>query len=303
MSSIQSRSTFAVARVVQTARVRIWALAVLAMTLFLALQGASLAIVPTIAGGLGAGVLVSLFLAAMVCEYIDSALGMGYGTTLTPLLLVAGFEPQQVVPCILFSEFLTGFGAALMHHRDGNMDLIRDRRTLGTAALLSSLSVFGAAVAVTLAVQVPQIWVKTIIAVVILSVGLLTLATIGRRLRFRPGHIVMLGAVAAFNKGISGGGYGPLVTAGQVVSGMPSKSAVGITSLAESLTCLAGLVGYLMVHGRIEWALTLPLTLGAVFSVPVATLTVRTLSEKAMRTGVGLFSCGLGLLMVVKLIW
>ena len=40
----------------------------------------------------------AIFLAALFCEYIDSALGMGYGTTLTPLLLLAGFDPLEIVP-------------------------------------------------------------------------------------------------------------------------------------------------------------------------------------------------------------
>jgi len=299
----EETTTSPVAQVLRAGRVRIWAVAVLAVTFLLAIQGSFPSVVPTIPGDLATGVLVVVFLAAIVCEYIDSALGMGYGTTLTPLLLLAGFEPQQVVPCILLSEFVTGLSAAVMHHRDGNMDLLRDRRVLGTAGLLSVLSVLGGAIAVILAVSIPQVWVKVIIAVVVLSVGVLTLATVGRRLRFRPGHIVALGAVAAFNKGISGGGYGPLVTAGQVVSGISPKHAVGITSLAESLTCLVGLIGYFLVQGRIDWALAVPLTLGALFSVPIATLTVRVLSEKVMRTSVGLVTCGLGLMMVVKLVW
>ena len=99
--------------------------------------------------------------------------------------------------------------------------------------------------------------------------------------------MIALGAVAAFNKGLSGGGYGPLVTAGQVVSGVSPKSAVAITSLAESLTCLIGLVAYWVMHGQIDWMLAGPLTLGAMLSVPVATLTVRGLSEGMMRASVG----------------
>ena len=36
--------------------------------------------------------MVALFIvtAAFLCEYVDSTLGMGYGTTLTPLLLILG---------------------------------------------------------------------------------------------------------------------------------------------------------------------------------------------------------------------
>ena len=67
--------------------------------------------------------LLLIFLAALGCEYLDSSLGMGYGTTLTPLLMLAGYAPLEIVPAVLLSELLTGLAAGAMHHRDGNIDL------------------------------------------------------------------------------------------------------------------------------------------------------------------------------------
>ena len=62
---------------------------------------------------------------AFICEFFDSTLGMGYGTTLAPLLLLMGYEPLQVVPALLFSEFVTGITAAHFHHNTGNVDFGR----------------------------------------------------------------------------------------------------------------------------------------------------------------------------------
>jgi uncharacterized membrane protein YfcA len=286
-------------------RIQIWAVIVMAIVLVLGIQTVvpEWHLLPSFADHLGPGVILAIFLAALFCEYIDASMGMGYGTTLTPALLLAGFEPLQIVPCVLLSEFVTGIGAAVMHHRDGNVDLLRDRKARTTVLLLSLLSIVGVVAAVTLALRVPKFWLTAIIAIIIISVGVVTLATIRRRLRYRRSHIIAIGAVAAFNKGLSGGGYGPLVTAGQVVSGMPAKSAVAITSLAEGLTCFVGLIAYMLMCGRIDWVLAAPLTAGAVLSVPIATLTVRRLSETVMRTSVGTVTCLLGVLMVVKLFW
>ena len=286
-------------------RIRIWAAAVVTIVLLLGIQAAlpTWHLLPGFAGRLSGGAALMIFLAALGCEYIDSSLGMGYGTTLTPLLLLAGFEPLQVVPCVLLSEFVTGLSAGLMHHRDGNVDFVRDRRARRTAILLSTLSAVGAIVAVAFALRVSKLWLTGIIAAIILSVGVATLATVRRRLRYRCGHMIALGAVAAFNKGLSVGGYGPLVTAGQVVSGMPPKHAVAITSLAEALTCLVGLGAYVLMHGQIDWMLAAPLTLGAMLSVPIATLTVRRLPEAVMRGSVGVVTCVLGILTFVKLFW
>ena len=55
---------------------------------------------------------LTVLVIAFVAEYFDSTVGMGYGTTLTPLLLIMGYEPLQIIPVILLSELLTGLTTA-----------------------------------------------------------------------------------------------------------------------------------------------------------------------------------------------
>jgi uncharacterized membrane protein YfcA len=245
---------------------------------------------------------LAIFGAALLCEYLDSSLGMGYGTTLTPILLIAGFAPLDIVPAVLLSELVTGLAAGLLHQRDGNIDLPNDPRARRTLALLAALSSIGALGAVFLAVRLPGPWFGYAIVAIVLAMGVVTLATARRRIRYRASGILTIGLVAAFNKGLSGGGYGPLVTAGQVVSGMPARQAVVITSLAEAFTCLIGLIGYVAVKGLPNPALTLPLVSGALLSVPWATVTVRHLPESAIRAAVGVLTLILGLVSLVKLV-
>jgi uncharacterized membrane protein YfcA len=245
---------------------------------------------------------LAVFSGALLCEYLDSSLGMGYGTTLTPLLLLAGYSPVQIVPAVLFSELLTGIAAGILHHRDGNIDFLRDAQARRTVLLLTLLSAVGAIAAVTLAIRLPHAWLALAITIIVLSMGAITLATLRRRLRYRPGSVVAVGLVAAFNKGLSGGGYGPLVTAGQVVSGLSAKHAVAITSVAEAFTCLVGLGAYLALTGAPDWSLALPLAAGALLSVPVATMTVKRLSEATLRAAVGILTLTLGLISLAKLL-
>ncbi len=72
-------------------------------------------------------IIAVLFGMAFFCELVDSTLGMGYGTTLTPVLLLMGYQPMQVVPAILLSELITGGFAAFAHHR-----LVTPSSTSGT---------------------------------------------------------------------------------------------------------------------------------------------------------------------------
>lgn len=245
--------------------------------------------------------IVGILLLAFFAEYVDSSLGMGYGTTLTPLLILVGYSPLQIVPAVLLSEFVSGLSSGAMHHRIGNVDLGRGTQARRSTAVLAACSVVGTIAAVLLAVRLPGLWIKGYIGIMILAMGLYILLSRGTA-RFSWGRLVGVGCVAAFNKGISGGGYGPIVTGGQIVAGVDGKQAVGITSLAEGLVCAVGLVIYTLCHQPIHWPLAIPLTLGALLSVPAAAFTVRGLPSHLMRRAIGYANLFLGTLTLIKLI-
>lgn len=68
-------------------------------------------------------IMIVIVIIAFFCEFIDSSLGMGYGTTLTPLLLLFGYEAIQIVPAVLLSEFITGKCSTGFHLLFRNMTL------------------------------------------------------------------------------------------------------------------------------------------------------------------------------------
>lgn len=224
---------------------------------------------------------------AFVCEFVDSSLGMGYGTTLTPLLLLLGYSPLEIVPAVLFSEFVTGVLAGFVHHEFGNVDLKPGSRDFKVMLLLSALSVVGVLIAVFISVNLPAHFVKLYIGVLVLGIGLMILINRQRELRFSWLRIGMLGFFAAFNKGISGGGYGPVVTGGQVLAGIRGRAAVGIASLAEGVTSLVGMLAYLAAGSPFPLQLGPSLLLGASLSVPFAAYMVKRLPTGRLTTIIG----------------
>ncbi len=239
---------------------------------------------------------------AFLAEYVDSSLGMGYGTVLTPVLLIMGFSPLRVVPAILVSEFFTGISAGVFHHKMGNVDLGKKTEARGIVKIIVMFSVFGTALSVFLAVNLPKLWVKLYIALMLILIGVFV--TIGRKILgdYSRGKIMGLGAVAAFNKGISGGGYGPLVTGGQVILGVKEKHAVGITSLAEGIVCMFGISLYALLNGFPDWGIALPLTIGGIMSVPASAWTVKILPDSILRRFIGYATFFLGVLALVKIL-
>jgi uncharacterized membrane protein YfcA len=244
-----------------------------------------------------------ILLFAFICEYIDSSLGMGYGTTLTPLLLIMGYRPLQVVPAVLLSELVTGLTAAFLHHRFKNSNFKLKSDDTKIALIMAGCSVVGTLAAIVIALNLPILYVKLYISLLVLTMGVIILVTLNRKFLFSWKKIVSLGLLASFNKGLSGGGYGPVVTSGQILSGVNMKNAIGITSLAEGLTCLVGVIAYLLfTNHTIEWDLAPSLVLGALLSVPLAAYTVKKFKGTHLRTVVGWATLALGLVSLGKII-
>jgi uncharacterized membrane protein YfcA len=264
-----------------------------------------------------------ILIVAFAAEYVDSSLGMGYGTTLTPILLLMGYTPLEVVPVILFSELLTGASAAYLHHRSGNVhfDFRRDdesrmAKRLGKlgyapkskdskiALILSVCSVVSTVIAVVIAIKLPSFYLSLYIGLLVLIMGVIIVLRRKKRFKFSVKKILGIGLVASFNKGMSGGGYGPLVTSGQVLSGLKSKSAVAITSFAESLTCLVGVISYIAIGAGatiIGWEMAPFLIAGALLSVPFSVYTVKRMKTKKLTLIIGVSTIALGSFTLIKL--
>jgi uncharacterized membrane protein YfcA len=245
--------------------------------------------------------LLVICVTAFISEYLDSGLGMGYGTALAPILIIIGYNPLQIVPAILISQLITDITACLFHHNCSNVDLRIKSDDFKIASLLGLVSSAGVIISVILALKLAS-WIITFyIGVLVLAMGILIIFSINRPIRFSWPKITGISFLAAFNKGISGGGYGPLVMGGQILSGVNAKNAVGITAFAEAITCFIGFIAYLIAGKFIDWKLTGLLIASAILAVPFAALTVRKIPTDKLKKYAGILMAILGLLTILKL--
>jgi uncharacterized membrane protein YfcA len=239
---------------------------------------------------------------AFVAELVDSSLGMGYGTSLTPILLLLGFEPLEIVPAVLLSECITGILAGICHQEFGNANLRPGSKDFKVMLFLSLLSIAGVVGAVQLSVSIPGNMVKVLMGIIVAGIGVGILLRSSRPSGFSWYRIGFLGLLAAFNKGVSGGGYGPVVTGGQVLAGVKSRNAVAIASLAEGVTSAVGVAIYLINHVAIHFGLALSLLIGAVLSVPFAAYVVRKVPAEKMALCIGCVTAALGSYTLLKVV-
>ncbi len=245
--------------------------------------------------------LIALAAMAFVCEFVDSSLGMGYGTTLTPILLLMGYELKMIVPVVLLSEFATGLTAGGFHHLLGNADFSLRSRDSKVVTVLGTSGILGGLTAVQFLTRVPRYYAQLYFALMISAMGFIILLRRNGAYRFSWSKLIGLGLISSFNKGVSGGGYGPLVVGGQVLSGCEAKHAVGCTSLAESFVCLVALIGFAVLGVLPASALAVPIVLGALISAPCAAAMTRYLDSKVdLKRVVGFVVLVLGFLCLYK---
>ncbi|MCE5278272.1 MAG: sulfite exporter TauE/SafE family protein [Planctomycetaceae bacterium] len=260
---------------------------------------------------------------AFIAKFLDTSIGMGYGTALTPVLLLAGFEPLAIVPAVLASELGPGLLAALAHHRAGNARLIPHSLAMATAAapagagamrilrhalpmdlkialFIAFTSIAGTGLAVLLAVKINKMALEIYIGSLVAATGVYLLASRHTQRALSIGRLAGLSLVASFNKGLSGGGYGAIITGGQIITGVEGRNAVAITSLCKSLTSIVGFGLYLLTHSVSQWPLVLCLCIGAVLSVPLGAAAVKRAHPQGLKVAISIACILLGALTLIK---
>lgn len=251
------------------------------------------------------GVLLLILLLAFFCEWVDSSLGMGYGTILSPLLIILGFPPLVVVPAVLFSQAVGGLSASYFHHSFENANFAWKNKDgklsddLKTVLWISSLGFLASAFASFIgSTYLSKETLSTYIGTLVFIMGLFVL--VGFTFEYKQWKMVLVGFVSALNKGLSGGGFGPLVTGGQMMLGSEHKKAVGVTTFSEGPICIAGFLSYWYFNGIDRWDIVVALTIGSLCASRLGAFTTKKLAGWRLREIISFLLIVLGALTLLK---
>ncbi len=193
---------------------------------------------------------------AFIFETLDSAAGMGFGTCMAPFLFLLGYSPLQVVPSLLISEAITGLIDAFFDHEFGNVQFsfrpLNDPTKLTLqVAIFGCIAIFLSIFLTYIAFKSPVMIIKIYVAILVLTMGFIGLIRLKIKkkteITLKPKLFIAFSVLAGFNKGIGGGGYGPVITMGQIYCGVYEKSATAIVSLAEALVSITGIFTFLLI--------------------------------------------------------
>jgi uncharacterized membrane protein YfcA len=354
-------------------------------------------------------IMILIIVIAFIFELMDASLGIGFGTMVTPILLIIGYDTAIVVPSVLLTELFAGSVAMIFHALLRNVKLgqkktfkrrrkrrrnsnayklpvttvtataagskqnnassiefdnfsdediidddedeeeilvedeeeieleegdeieeikislksIRDRlRNLTTDTkvilVLSAIGILSAVIAAVLNVVFDynagfNFSVKIYIGIMVFAMGVLVLVLRNKKIKFSMRRIIGIGALAGFNKGISGGGYRPVTVIGQMLSGRDGKNALASTTFSKTAVSFVGFLAYVITHVVQSVRGSIPITweylsiapylvIGAIVAAPIGAVITRSVQSMWIKISVGVGTIILGIFSLVRLI-
>lgn len=238
--------------------------------------------------------LLLIAIAGFFAQFVDGALGMGYGLTSSTLLIAVGLTPALASASVHLAELGTTAVSGIAHQRFGNVDWPTVRRIAIPGAI-------GAFAGATFLSSISTAAAKPIAGglLFILGVYVLLRFLIGRAPKRKPGTpgiklLLPLGVVGGFVDATGGGGWGPVTTPTLLADGrLAPNRVIGTVNASEFLVALAASVGFLIGLGTagINFGIVLALLAGGVIAAPLAAWVVRHLNARILGVVVGGFIC------------
>jgi uncharacterized membrane protein YfcA len=238
--------------------------------------------------------LVLLLLISFGSGMIDLSLGMGFGFTVTPLMLMLDFTPMEAVPCVLFSSFVGGASSSFFNHRMHNVDFSWNTRASRVSLFTAALGVIGSIAGVQMSFNLPQRTVGLYIGFIVIASGVLVLASRDLISGFSWFKMSIISLIGSINKGLTGSGFGPVVTTGAMLAGIDEKESVSIQSLSEASVSLVGFFTYILMREPINYGAVVVMSLGVFIASPIAARVIHRLEGNLMRNMVGLLALIIG---------
>jgi uncharacterized membrane protein YfcA len=262
---------------------------------------------------------------AFIFQFIDASIGMGYGTILSPILLCLGFNPIISVPAVLFSQAMGSFAASRFHIKYGNSSFPKGSSSKNIIITITTLGILATISAAFISFQIPKNIISIYIGLLVICMGIVLF--IKKQFKISHQKMLMFSILSSFNKGISAGGFGPIMTSGLIISGENSKQAIGTTTLAESPICIASFLTYVFINlfktfslseilqmnvtefGKViinssimNWELLFALVLGSVLIAPFAAKFTQKVENKYINIMMGILMLFIGSYTLYKVI-
>ncbi len=249
-----------------------------------------------------------------VFDLVDSSAGQGLGTVSAPLLIMMGYDPAlEVIPSLVIVAALSGLVSGYFHHEFENVNyslkrpLNDETKTVAFTAGVGSIMIICSTLLVHYFIRPPAIFLNTYIAILVIVMGFLGLVRVkegSKKYTFRPKFIIGFAAIAGFNKGVGGGGYGPVLVMGNILSGIYEKTAAALTQTTEGFVSSVGAIIFFALAvgvGDIDLFLLPSMFTGSFFASILAPYILRVLPNKIWKILIPSYAFAIGIYFLIRL--
>ena len=216
-----------------------------------------------------------------IAQLIDGGIGMGYGVSLTTLLLSIGFTTSLASASTHISEVFTSLASGISHFKLGNFD-----KKIFTYLVLGG--VFGGFLGAYASVRLQNFTsIRPIISGMLLFFGFLIIFKFTKKKKSnyiipRIRGLMPLGFFAAFIDAIGGGVWGPITSPTLIATNSHPSKTIGSVNFAEFFIALTISITFFMTHESIDLGLIIPLIIGGVIAAPIAAIITRKINHKVL---------------------
>lgn len=225
----------------------------------------------------------------LVCGFIDSSLGMGYGVSAVSVLITVGLTPAIASASIHTAEGFVDTVSAISHWKFGNLEK-------GLFWRLVIPGVFGAILGALFLSWMSLEIAKPFISFILLGMGIIILfrhlrkrILIEKKLSIKS--VPLLGFVAAFIDVSGGGGWGPLCTPIFILRGSEPRKAIGTVEATEPIISFTAMIVFAFTIGleSFLWPIVIPIMLGGFILTPIAAWTSKKVPKRILGILIGVW--------------
>jgi len=242
------------------------------------------------------------FLLSVAVYILDGVFCIGYGTILTLILLILGFDLYSTIFSVLVAQFVGGIISSIWHHKFKNANFNRGSFDLNIAIIISLTGVFSF-IGVLVSVNLNEFLLKLYIGGLTIIIGFLTLTiktqdtATNNNSTFR---VFLVGMFASINKAITGGNYGPTLMLAHILLRIDIKKVLAIRHFAEIFVCGMATIFYLLIGIKVDLQLLTVLVLGTMFAALPSAFIIRKTQSVVLKRFVGFTLISLGMIATMK---
>lgn len=198
-----------------------------------------------------------------------------------------------------------GLSGTLFHSIYRNVDLSStDTQDIKISLLSTGMGLISTTFAFLFIVNVNEFILTLYISLLMVLAGILMFPQI--KFGFSWKRMILVSGWASFNKAIAGGGYGPIMTIGQMTAGREARQSIAVTDLSEAILAGYGFFLYFICYQFCEFdfiaiiVLSLTMIISGICATPIGAFLTKKLEKKNAKRIIGSVSIIIGIFSLIR---